>query len=208
MAAKTKSKSPAKKPAAKAKAKTVRRKRVVSTTRSALRPVDDSNRSLSNKNATKAQPVPGDASSITAHVEEFFGVTAKKFAANAGYGRQHINSNGAVHPDAVLTKSNIAVAKLAAQCLEVLAQRGSLAGQAGAVEALGDGGSPADAKKLIADISKFANGRVKAIQADTSKAILDDVAADLGIDATDLIPAQKSKSAKPAAKATATAKAS
>lgn len=168
------------------------------TTRSALRPVDDTKRSASAKNSTVAQPVAGDAGSISAFIVEFFTKVSKRFNATSGYGLQHINSNGAAHPDAVMTKSNLALTKLAAQALEVLSQRAALSGQEGAVEALGPQGDPAQAKKLIADISRFANSRTKAIQADQSQAFLDNVAKDLGIDASELVPAPAKKPKKKA----------
>ena len=175
-----------------------RNKFVRSTTRSALRPVDDTKRSASAKNSTKAQPIAGDATSITAFIEEFFSEVPNRFNATAGYGLQHLNANGAAHPDAVMTKSNGALTKLAAQAIEILSQRAALSGQDGASEMLGEHGDPAQAKKFIADLSKFANSRTKAIKADTDKAFLDNVAEELGIDTSELVPAPAKTSKKKA----------
>tara|TARA_B100000614_G_scaffold262489_2_gene296279 strand:- start:26104 stop:26691 length:588 start_codon:yes stop_codon:yes gene_type:complete len=182
--------------------KAKRTRRVRSTTRSSIIPVWSEGREGSNKNTTKHNPEAGNPDSLVAHVKEFFGTVAKRFEANKGYGRQHINSNGVVHPDAALTKSNRACTKTAIQFIEVLAQRAALAGNKEA-EAIFEGSlaTPAEAKKFLADIAKFARERANQIKADESQAILDDIAKDIGLeDGSSLVPASKAK-AKPKAKA-------
>lgn len=183
-----------------------RSRRVRSTARNAIIPVDSSTREGTNKNSTKNNPVAGKVETLVAHVVEFFGVVAKRFEANKGYGRQHINSNGVVHPDAAMTKSNTALTKLIIQCGEVLAQRAALVGSKDAEGILADSGAtPAEAKAFLVDIAKFLKDRPGQIKADTSQAILDDVAKDIGLeDGASLVPNASAK-AKPKTKAQAKA---
>jgi len=191
----------AKKSTKKSVSKPKRTRRVRSTTRSAVIPVFSEGREGSNKNSTKNNPEAGNFDSLVAHVKEFFSTVAKRFEANKGYGRQHINSNGVVHPDAAWTKSNRACVKTAAQFIEVLSQRAALAGNKEA-EAIFEGSlaTPAEAKKFLADLAKFARERPNQIKDDESQAILDDIAKDIGLeDGASLVPAAK-KTAKAKAK--------
>jgi len=185
----------AKKSSSKSASKSKHSRRVRSTTRSAIIPVWSEGREGNNKNSTKNNPEAGNVETIVAHVKEFFSTVAKRFEANKGYGRQHINSNGVVHPDAALTKSNRALVKLASQCMEVLSQRAALAGNKDAEAIFEDSlATPAEAKKFLADIGKFLRERPGQIKADESQAILDDIAKDIGLeDGASLVPAAKTK---------------
>jgi len=158
-------------------------------------------RRAKNKNATRSRVVADNSAdglaSAFRFVKEFFGPVAKKFKANAGYGLQHYNQDGFIHPDGVLRLSNQSLALMSLQISEVLSQRVAQKGNKAFTEQMGEGGDPAEAAKVIGHIRRFLNERPAAIKSDSNQGIYRGVMKDLGLEG-DIIPATPRK--KPAAK--------
>lgn len=155
-------------------------------------------RRAKNKNATRSRVVADNSAdglaSAFRFVKEFFGPIAKKFKANAGYGLQHYNQDGFIHPDGVLRLSNQSLALMSLQIGEVLSQRVAQRGNKAFTEQMGEGGDPAEAAKVIGHIRRFLNDRPAAIKSDSNQGIYRGVMKDLGLEG-DIVPAAPRKAA-------------
>lgn len=155
-------------------------------------------RRAKNKNAARTRVVADNSTSGFASavrfVKEFFGPIANSFKANAGYGLQHFNQDGFIHPDGVLRLSNHSLALMGLQIAEVLSQRAAEKGNKAFTEQMGEGGDPADAAKTIGHLRRFLNDRPAAIKADAREGIYRGVIKDLGLEG-DIVPAVPRKAA-------------
>lgn len=181
-----------------------------STNRTVAAPKYHESRHKTNKNATKARVsldgnVAENASTLSEHATEFFGPVARRFKADASYGRQHFNQEGFLHPDGALRLSNVSLAMMGAQIMEVLAQRASKKGNKPFTEQIGEGGDPALAAAALSALRQFASNRPKEIAENEKAGIYGKVMADLGIDASEMEEIKK-KNGKKSGKAKAKAK--
>lgn len=162
------------------------------------KPVYLETRRAKNKNSTRSRLTMDNSveglASAGRFVKEFFTTVAKRFPANAGYGLQHYNQDGFIHPDGVLRLSNHSLALLSLQIGEVLSQRTAEKGNKAFTEQMGEGGDPAEAAKAISCIRRFLNERPSEIRSDAKQGIYRNVMKDLGLE-SDIVPAASKKSA-------------
>lgn len=168
-----------------------------STNRTVAAPKYHESRHSTNKNATKARisldgNVADNAATFSEHTTEFFGPVARRFEADALYGRQHFNQDGFLHPDGALRLSNVSLAMMSAQIMEVLAQRAAKKGNKAFTEQIGEGGSPADAGAALSALRQFASNRPREIADDDKAEIYSTVMGDLGL-TKDEVEAMKGK---------------
>lgn len=186
------------------KTKTARKTVAKSTNRSVAAPTYSETRRAKNINATKARLILDNSAdamqSVGDHVNQFFVGVAKKFDANPGYGLQHFNQDGFVHPTGVMRLSNESLALLAVQISEVLSQRAANVGNESFAKQMGEGGDPQVAKKSIEMIRRFLNERPAQIKSEQKLSIYAHVMNDLGIaDVSEIVPKAKEPKAEPKA---------
>lgn len=166
-----------------------------STNRTVAMPKYSENRRAKNKNTTDARLILDNSADAilvaTDHVTEFFGPVARSFEADAGYGFQHFNQEGFVHPDGALRLSNESLALMGLQIAEVLSQRAAHKGSKAFEAQMGEGGSPTDAQKTIDMFRRFLNERPAAIRKDSKSEIYTSVLNELGIDNVETVTKKK-----------------
>lgn len=128
-----------------------------------------------------------------------------KWEATAQYGRQHFNQDGFCHPDGVVRFPNRSIAMLLLQAAEVLAERASHEGDSKYADAIGPGGDPAEAAKVLRLIRRFVQERPDQLKEKNKERSKKAVAELLGVNPDEIVSASKppqSEKPKPKKKTT------